>query len=109
VTRIIGINTRNAKMEGRYTLPDIIWGCHQEYVDQGAWRHRPEDCIRRYHSLVDSPPLHASADCVVGVVTVEGLRTTLPAHADCASGGIRAIAAFKILCPSYDGEIERKD
>jgi hypothetical protein len=109
VTKITGINTRNAKMEGRYTLPDIIWGCHQAYVDQGAWRHRPEDCIRRYHSLVDSPPLHASANCVVGVVTVEGLRTTLPAHADCASGGIRAIAAFKTLCPSYDGEIERKD
>jgi hypothetical protein len=28
---------------------------------------------------------------------------------DFASGGIRAIAAFKPLCPSYDGEIERKD
>ena len=30
-------------------------------------------------------------------------------HQDCASGGIRAISAFKTLCPSYGGEIELKD
>jgi hypothetical protein len=106
VTNIAGINTRKAMMEGRYTLPDIIQACNQGYVDQGSYPTSKE-CIKNNRDLVNSPPLHAEADCVAGVITVEGLRTTLPAHADCASGGIRAIAAFKTLCPSYGGEIER--
>jgi hypothetical protein len=45
-------------------------------------------------------------DCAAGSVTVEGQTTHLPAHADCASGGIRAIDT---LCPSYGGQIEIKD
>ena len=61
-------------------------------------------CIARWSN---APPLHANADCVSGVVTVEGLRTV--PHADCASGGIRAIETFKTLCPKYSKEIERKD
>lgn len=107
VTSITGIDTRNAKMEGRYTLPDIIQACHQGYVSQGTLS--PNACIKQFRSLTRSPPLHATADCVAGMVTVEGERTRLPAHADCASGGIRAIAAFKTLCPSYGGQVERKD
>jgi hypothetical protein len=107
VTQITGIDTRNATMEARYTLPDIVEACHQGYVDQAE---RPADeCITLHRELVNSPPLHANADCVAGVVTVEGLRTKLPAHADCASGGLRAIAAFKTLCPNYGGQIQRKN
>jgi hypothetical protein len=44
-----------------------------------------------------------------GSVNVEGERTTLPAHTDCATGGFRAIAAFKTLSPSYSGQVERND
>jgi hypothetical protein len=57
-----------------------------------------DDCIRRYRLLTDSPPLNATADYVAGSVNVEGERTTLPVHTDCATGGFRAIAAFKALC-----------
>lgn len=106
VTTITGINTRNARMEGRYTLPDIVQACHQGYVDQA--NAPPDVCIDRHRNLTNSAPLFASADCVSGLVTVENLRTKLPAHKDCASGGIRAIIAFKALCPSYGGEIEAK-
>lgn len=107
VISITGIDTRDARMEARYTLPDIIQACHQGYVDQSL--RPPDECIKVHRGLVNSPPLHATADCVAGVVTVEGLRTVLPAHADCASGGFRAIAAFKTLCPSYGGKVERED
>lgn len=107
VTKITGVNTQNATMEARYTLPDIIQACHEGYVDQGALP--PDECIRKHRGLLESPPLHASADCVAGVVTVEGFRTKLPAYPSCATGGIRAIEAFRSLCPSYSGEIERKD
>src|SRR5262249_34453072 len=89
VTNITGIDTRNAAMTARYTLPDIIEACHQGYVDQAG--APPEVCINRHRGLMNAPPLHASADCVAGSVNVEGLQTRLPAHADCASGGQRAI------------------
>ena len=107
VTSITGIDTRNARMEARYTLPDIIQACHAGYVDQEAGS--TADCIKRHRRDIYGSPLHARADCVAGVVNVEGLETKLPAHADCASGGIRAMAAFKTLCPAYAGEIERPD
>jgi hypothetical protein len=107
VTHISGINTRNARMEARYTMPDIIQACHEGYVDQTD--QPPDVCVTRHRDLINSPPLHARADCVAGVIYVEGLRTILPAHADCASGGIRAIDAFKTLCPAYGGQVEIKD
>lgn len=107
VTEIGGVDTRGAHMEARYTLPDIIEGCNQGYVDQGV--DPPDKCIERNRELLNSPPLHASADCEAAIVFVEGERTILPAHADCASGGTRAIEVFKILCPSYRGQIELKD
>lgn len=87
VTRIPGIDTHNARMEARYTLPDIIQACNEGYVRQGTLSI--DDCIRRYRLLTDSPPLNATADCVAGSVNVEGERTTLPAHTDCATGGFR--------------------
>jgi hypothetical protein len=96
-------DTRNARMEARYTLPDIIQACHEGYVSHGTLSI--DDCIQRYRLLTDWPPLHATADCVAGFVNVEGERTVLPAHPDCASGGFRAIAAFKTLCPSYGSEV----
>ena len=107
VIHITGIDTRNARMEARYTLPDIIQACHQGYVDQSD--APPEVCIARNRHLLQAPLLHANADCVAGVVTVEGLKSRLPVHADCASGGFQAIKAFRTLCPSYGGEIEIKD
>ena len=83
VTQITGLDTRNARMEGRYTLPDIIEACYEGYVDQAKFP--PNVCIERHGKLTESPPLHASADCVAGFVTVAGLRTKLPAREDCAS------------------------
>jgi hypothetical protein len=94
VTRIAGIDTHNARMEARYTLPDIIQACHEGYVSQGTLSI--DDCIRRYRLLTDSPPLNATADCVAGSVNVEGERTTLAVHTDCATGGFQAIAALKL-------------
>jgi hypothetical protein len=107
VTQISGVDTRNARMEGSYTLPDIIEACHEGYVDQADLA--PNICIERHTKLTEAPPLHANADCVAGIIIVEGLRTKLPAREDCASGGMRAIAAFKSLCPSYGGELKLKD
>lgn len=105
VTRIAGINTRNARMEARYTLPDIIQACHRTSISRMLHRKFAlrviDTCYRHL--------LHANADCVAGVVTVEGLKSRLPVHADCASGGFRAIKAFRTLCPSYGGKIEIKD
>ena len=68
VTRITGIDTHNARMEARYTLPDIIQACHEGYVRQGTLSI--DDCIRRYRLLTDSLPLNATADCVAGSVNV---------------------------------------
>jgi hypothetical protein len=94
-------------MEARYTLPDIIQACDAGYVGQGV--QPPDVCIKSNRVLINSPPLHAKADCVAGVIYVEGQRTILPTHGDCVSGGFRAIDAFKILCPAYGGQVEIKD
>ena len=60
-----------------------------------AFQHDPRHLgFQRYRLLTDAPPLHETADCVAELVNVEGERTVLPAHRDCATGGFRAIAAF---------------
>jgi hypothetical protein len=108
VTSITGIDTRNAEMEARYTAADVTAACHQGYVDQSD--APPDVCIARHKGLVKSPPLHANADCVAGVITIDGSSSNhMPMHADCASGGLQAIAAFKTLCPSYGGAVELQD
>ena len=62
VTRITGVNTRNARMEARYTMPDIIQACNEGYVDQA--NAPPALCIKRHRTLINAAPLHAHADCV---------------------------------------------
>jgi hypothetical protein len=107
VTQITGINTSNARMQGQYTLPDIIKACREGHVEQSDLPNNI--CIERYSQLTYSPPLLASADCVEGWVNVQGQQTKLPTREDCASGGTRAISAFQTLCPSYGGDIWLKD
>jgi hypothetical protein len=109
VTRITGVNTRNARMEARYTMPDIIQACNEGYVDQA--NAPPALCIKRHRTLINAAPLHAHADCVAGMISVEGESTFLPIYPGCAGapGGFRAIAAFKTLCPSYGGQVESKE
>ena len=95
-------------MEARYTLPDIIQACHQGYVDQAG--APPNVCIARHKDLLQAPSLHAYADCVAGTVKVEDDdEIKLPVYPACANGGIRAVAAFKTLCPSYGGKIESEE
>lgn len=105
VTKIIGIDTRRATMEGRYTIPDIQLGCHQGWVDQGG-SQPPEHCIKENRRLLNAPPLRASADCVGGTLKLEGRSFKMPVSTDCASGGIYASKAFKTLCPNYGGRVE---
>lgn len=105
-TSITGINTDHAAIVARYTLPDVVQACYQGYVDQGG-SQPPERCIATHRNLLDAAPLRAEADCIAGTVIIEGDRTVLPAHADCASGGLRAIATFKLMCPGFRGKIEK--
>jgi hypothetical protein len=108
VTSITGIDTRDARMVGRYTLPDIQEGCYQGWVDQGG-SVPPAHCVEVHLNLLHAPPLHASADCIAGTLTFEGRRFRMPVSNNCASGGIYAIKAFKTLCPNYGGKIESDD
>jgi len=66
VTSITGIDTRDAHMEARYTLPDIIQACRQGYVGQSG--APPNVCIARRRDLLQAPSLHAYADCVAGTI-----------------------------------------
>ena len=52
VTRITGVNTRNARMEARYTMPDIIQACNEGYVDQA--NAPPALCIKRHRTLINA-------------------------------------------------------
>jgi len=109
VTQITGIDTQNARMEAKYTMPDIIYACHAGFVHQGTMK--PDECMSFYmeEQILDSPPLQASADCVAGVITVEGMRAKLPIDPACANGGFQLIDAFKTLCPSYEAATECVD
>jgi hypothetical protein len=78
VTQITGIDTENARMEAKYTQPDIIYACHAGFVHQGTMK--PDECMSSYmeEQILDSPTPHASADCVAGVIIVEGMRANSP-------------------------------
>jgi hypothetical protein len=107
VTSITDIDTRHAKMVAYHTMEDVIAACHEGYVDQS--NAPPNVCISRNRKLLKSAPLVASADCAAAVITIDGEAHHMPMHADCASGGIQAIKAFKTLCPSYGGTVEVGD
>ena len=107
VIDITGVNTTHARARARFTEPDIVKACHEGYVNQKSdWS--PQDCISQTTVEVLGHEISADADCSHGTLRLGSLPLfKMPVHADCASGGILAVPAFKMLCPSYRGRVEK--
>ena len=106
VDEIYGIDTEKATMQGKHTMPDIIFACHAGNVTQGTMS--PKDCIDFYVAEgFSAGRLDAQANCQKGAITVDGNLTVFPIEPGCANAGFQAIKAFKILCPSSDMQLEK--
>jgi hypothetical protein len=106
VIEISGVNTPHARATAKFTEPDIVKACHEGYVNQSDWP--PEDCIREMKLEVLGHEISADANCGQGTLRLGSYPLfRMPVHADCASGGIFAAPAFKMLCPQYRGRVEK--
>ncbi len=107
VIEIAGVNTTHARARAKFTEPDIVKACHEGYVNQNSnWP--AEDCIREMKLEILGHEISAEADCGQGTLRLGSYPLfKMPVHADCASGGIFAAPAFKMLCPQYRGRVEK--
>src|SRR3954451_11919000 len=94
-------------LRAKFTEPDIVKACHEGYVNHNSnWS--PQDCIRQTSFEILGHEISAEANCAAGILRLGNLPMfRMPVHSDCASGGIFAIPAFKMLCPRYGGRVER--
>jgi hypothetical protein len=104
-------------MTAKHTRADAISFCVFEGASSDA---EIETCVSKFMRDRKKTTYQAQADCQKGVVTV--VATGLPAEfpkstwvanykfpisSICGGDNMQAIAVFKILCPSYEGEIEK--
>lgn len=122
VTGISGFDTSAARMTSEMTLPDALEACHRNNKLNGT---ALTACAARLMRDGNSNkgPVTTVADCEKGTLAVE--YSPVPAstyytgpgskHVDhykfpvfpsCGGDNAAAIAAFKTLCPSYEGKIE---
>lgn len=104
VIEMTGINTKHARATAKFTGPDIIKACHEGYVGQGSYGS-PEECIRQTKADLLGDTIHAEANCSTGTMKLGQMSFKMPIENNCASGGILAAPAFKMLCPSYRGKV----
>ena len=119
VTSISGFDTRNAKMTSVVTLPDALEACQRnEQLSGTALRACAERTLRE-----DTGEVVVWANCVKGTLAVQYSpvpgsvyykgpgslhvdRYKFPVPPSCGGDNLAAIAAFKRLCPSYDGKLK---
>ena len=122
VTSISGFDTRAAKMTSEMTLPDAMEACHRNKELNGAALAACAGRLMR-DGDANKGPVTTVADCDKGTLAVE--YSPVPAstyyagpgrkHVDhykfpvfpsCGGDNAAAVAAFKTLCPAYEGKIE---
>ncbi|TPM04525.1 hypothetical protein [Mesorhizobium sp. B2-3-10] len=104
VIKITGVDTRHARALAKFTEPDIVQACHEGYVNQGGYAS-PEECIRATKASLLGHGVAAEANCSSGIIKLGQMSFKMPVENNCASGGIFAGPAFKMLCPRYRGRI----
>jgi len=122
VTSISGFDTRTAKMTSVMTLPDAMEACHRtEQLNGAALRACADKLMRDGDAEIGEVTVWAN--CEKATLTVEyspvpssayytgpGSRHVdhykFPVFPSCGDDNAAAVAAFKTLCPSYEGKIE---
>ncbi len=122
VTSISGFDTRTAKMTSMMTLPDAMEACHRNEQLNGAALTACADKLMR-DGDAEIGVVAVWANCEKGTLTVEyspvpsstyyagpGSKHVdhykFPVFPSCGDDNAAAVAAFKTLCPSYEGKIE---
>jgi hypothetical protein len=122
VTSISGFDTRAAKMTSVMTLPDAMEACHRNNDLNGAALAACADNLMR-NGDAEIGEVTVWANCEKATLTVEYFpvhastyyrgpgskhveRYKFPVIPSCANDNSAAIAAFKNLCPSYEGKLE---
>jgi hypothetical protein len=129
VISISGFDTRTAKMTDRVTRPDAMEYCHREpdALESGdADEHfiNMNACADRIMRTEGTTVTTAWANCEKATLTVQYSPVPesvyysgkgsihvdhykFPVIASCGGDNMAAIAAFKQMCPSYTGKVEK--
>lgn len=108
VVEITGVNSTHARARAKFTEPDIVKACREGYVNQRSdWS--PEECISQTEFEILGHEIIAEANCSQDTLRLGSYPLfRMPVREDCASGGIFAAPAFKMLCPHADDDIDRR-
>jgi hypothetical protein len=117
VTSISGFDTRTAKMVSEMTLPDAMELCHRDRsrADGSPKGVSEAECASNI-MREGVNQITVWANCEKATLTMEYssdpgnkhvTHFKFPVFSDCGSDGEPAIAAFKTLCPSYEGNLEK--
>ena len=125
VTTISGVNSESAKVTAKHTRADAIHYCrHRFFYEQkprptASELRRCADAFMREEGEKTSV-YQAEANCRAGTVTLifkvlpstdndpeQRLNFQLPIFSSCGSNGQQAVDVFRMLCPSYRGQIEK--
>jgi len=116
VTDISGLDTTTARITARHTYPDAIAYC-QYSLGSGGGKQRPSaaavaSCATKFmRDLGPGDALRAEANCQVGTLSTSGGKWSnaykLPLQPMCGDDNNQAISLFRILCPSYEGQVEK--
>jgi hypothetical protein len=115
VTNISGLDSPSAQATSRYTFADAIIDCHYEN-GRAAGKANPTtvaDTACATRRMKDPAWIRATwkaeANCKTGTVTTASGNFKMPVQAMCGGDNNQAIALFRLLCPSYEGEVESSD
>jgi hypothetical protein len=125
VTSISGFDTSTAKMVSVVTLPDAIEACQRnEQLHGAALTACADKIMKEGDSHIGEVVVWAN--CTKGTLAVQYSpvpessyykgpgsthvdRYKFPVFPSCGGDNAAAVAAFKTLCPSYEGKIELEE
>ena len=115
VTEIEGLDTPRARMVAQHAMPDAIAYCHYS-LGSAAGKKAPasailQRCAQEFmRDAEKSGPTRATANCKTGTLSTSGPNWSnaykLPLTPMCGNDNNQAISLFKVLCPSYERNIE---
>lgn len=116
VTEISGLDSSRARLVAQYTYPDAIAYCHYSLSNGEAppSASATASCSAKFmKDIRRAGLLSAEANCEVGALSASAGKWSnaykFPIFPMCGDDNNQAIALFRILCPSYKGQIEKAD
>lgn len=118
IVELSGLDTPHARASAQITLPDAIAHCHYT-MGRAVGKNSPSTalvmaCAEKFARASQSAgPIKAEANCRIETLSTSGRDWSnaykFPILPMCGDDNNQAISLFRVLCPSYEGDVEKFD